>query len=520
LKIATRARVFVVAAGPEIELKFLFAENDLPKVTALIASQARTKTSHRLKAIYFDTPRHDLWNHGFTLRVRKTGTSYRQGIKRIVSSSITRDEWEEPVNGPAPDLEKIKISPLARLKGKSAIARSLLPVFEVEAERASYSLDTMAGLIEGSIDRGAIKANGATLGIYEVELELKGGTVSGLLNLARTFVSQANLYPSTISKAERGYLLAEGAFGRAAKGSRPRLAATMPCQQAFQEICRTCLHDFQLNVPAMAHIAETEGVHQGRVAIRRLRAAMALFKPLIFDISYRRLNSELKWLGGLLGAGRDLDVLQERLVQRAASDEASSWEAEVLNRIEARRLQARHAAIESLESERGRTLLIDLLEWIESGPWQGQFNQKMEAPIFAFARVRLKKRLAKLVTRKEDLARLDADARHKIRIKAKKLRYMAEFFVSIRGVAKQKEQYKLMINCCKTLQEAIGAIRDEEARAEFMQSDSWPDMGVGNRIPDADFLHPSPRLPLQAGTTKNLRKAVKAYSKLSTINPF
>ena len=58
--------------GPEIELKFLFAERDLAKVKALVAaaSGARQATHQRLRTIYFDTPNQDLWNHGFTLRVR------------------------------------------------------------------------------------------------------------------------------------------------------------------------------------------------------------------------------------------------------------------------------------------------------------------------------------------------------------------------------------------------------------------------------------------------------------------
>jgi triphosphatase len=518
---ATRARVSVVAAGSETELKFLFAENDLPKVAALIASYARAESHQRLYAVYFDTPRHDLWNHGLTLRVRATGKSYRQGIKRIVSSSITRDELEQSISGPSPDLENIKISPLAGLKGKSAIVSSLLPVFEVGAERASYSLDTTTGLIEGSIDCGAIKANGATLGICELELELKSGAASDLFNLAQNLVSQATLHPSTISKAERGYLLAKGAWGRAAKGSRPRLAADMPRQEAFQEICRTCLHDFHLNVPAIANFAEIEGVHQGRVALRRLRAAMTLFKPMIFDISYRRLSSELKWLAGLLGAGRDLDILQANFPQGEAIAAASSWETEHLSRIEARRIRARRNAIDSLESERGRTLFVDLLAWIENGPWQTQFSRKIEEPILAFARGQLKKRLAKLVKRDKDLVKLDTNARHEIRIDAKKLRYMAEFFLPIRGVAKQPEQYKLMINCCEKLQEAIGAIRDEEARAEFMQSGRWPeDWSPDTRVSTAGPDHLSPRLRLQTIVAKNLRKAVKAYSKLAVTNPF
>ncbi len=507
-------------AGKEIELKFLFAEGDFPKVAALIAAQARTQSHQRLHAIYFDTPRHNLWKRGFTLRVRAAGDSYSQGVKRIVSSSSARDEWEEAVSGPTPDLEQLKLTPLAGFRDKSVIARSLLPVFEVGVDRATYSLGAATGLIEGSIDRGAIKANAATLGICELELELKSGALPDLFNLAKNLVSQATLQPSTISKAERGYLLAKGAWGQAAKGSRPHLHADMPCRQAFREIGRTCLHDFHLNVPAMANFGEIEGVHQGRIAIRRLRAAMTFFKPMIFGGSYRRLNGELKWLAGLLGAGRDLDVLQPQLPHGTGTGTANSWETEVSNRIEGRRLLARRAAMESLESERGRRLFVDLLAWIESGAWQRQPSRKTEKSIFAFARVRLKKRLLKLVTQAEDLANLDAGALHEVRKEAKNLRYMAEFFSALRGVANHQEHYKEMLACCEKLQDAIGVIRDEEARTEFMRNEGPPDMGVGDRVPAGETSHPSPRLPLQTVAAKNLRKAIKAHAKLAVVNPF
>ena len=63
--------------GPEIELKFLFAERDVANVKALVAaaSSARQATHQRLRTVYFDTPNQDLWNHGFTLRVRRSGNA-------------------------------------------------------------------------------------------------------------------------------------------------------------------------------------------------------------------------------------------------------------------------------------------------------------------------------------------------------------------------------------------------------------------------------------------------------------
>src|ERR1700720_359552 len=109
--------------GPEIELKFLFAERDGAKVKALVAaaSGARQMTHQRLRTIYFDTPNQDLWNHGFAVRVRAIGESHVQTVTRFAPSRIQSDEWEAQTGRAELDLGPIKNTPLARLAGKPSI---------------------------------------------------------------------------------------------------------------------------------------------------------------------------------------------------------------------------------------------------------------------------------------------------------------------------------------------------------------------------------------------------------------
>ena len=190
----------------------------------------------------------------------------------------------------------------------------------MKVERTSYWLEAGGGVIEASIDQGAIEANGEKLGVRELELELKSGDHRALFNLARAFVSQAPLHLSLISKAERGHLLAEGAWGRAAKGSRPRLSKEMTCGQAFQEICRTCLRDFHLNMLGLEKLDNAEAIHQARVAIRRLRAAMALFKPVVFDISYRKTSRRAAMAGAIARRGARPGRSTGELLERATRD--------------------------------------------------------------------------------------------------------------------------------------------------------------------------------------------------------
>ena len=507
-----------MAAGAEIEVKFLFAERDLGKINALISAvpAARPPLHQRLRAIYFDTPNRDLWKHGFILRIRASGKSYIQTVKRESVSGIARSEWEAETVGFDLDFGLIKKTPLASLAAKPSIRGALRPAFEVKVERTSHWLENGGGVIEASIDHGAIQANGGKLGLRELELELKSGGRPALFDLARAFVAQAPLSLSLMSKAERGHLLAEGAFGQAAKGSRPRLTGDMTCGQTFQKICRTCLHDFDLNRAGLEKLHNVEVVHQARVAIRRLRAAMALFKPVVLDISYRKLRSELQWLGRLLGAARDLDVLQTHLEQQGEGERPKDF----VDPCESERLRARQDAVEALMSERGRSLLLDLAVWLDNGRWLTQPSSLAEEPIQSFVGPRLKKRHKKLVKQGAGLAKLAPGPRHHIRIKAKELRYMAEFFVDVPGIAQDRKHLKKLINCCEKLQTALGAIRDAEAMAEFMERDNWEDAETARDATKTAILasgHP-PRA--ENGTEKELKKAVRAYLQLPAIEAF
>ncbi|HET6376347.1 MAG TPA: CHAD domain-containing protein, partial [Methylocella sp.] len=484
-----------MAAEPEVELKFLVAERDIAKVESLLAAAApgRERSMQRLRAVYFDTPKHDLWKRGFILRVRTANGGYVQTVKRPASSSIKREEWEDKVTGPEPDVKRLKNTPLAGLARKPAFAASLRPVFEVNVDRTLYNVETQSGQIEAALDQGSIFANGAALGVSELELELKKGQPCGMYDLARRFVSQAPLFLNPISKAERGYLLGCGAWGRPAKGSRPQLRKDMTSREAFQEICRACLHDFHLNAADLESCEDIEAVHQSRMAIRRLRAAMALFKPLVFDPSYRRFQGELRWLAGLLGAARDLDVLQENLPRLSFKEGGAGGKASpaaaITGGCEAERHQARQAIVEALESERGRAFLLDFALWVEDGRWQALAAPAAKTPIAKFARAQLKKRLTKLTRKGADLEKLSPPARHEIRIEAKKLRYMAEFFAGLPGVARERKDFKALINLCEKLQETLGAMRDEEAFAAYLHhqgaktNGGWSASGKAGLLP-------------------------------------
>jgi len=89
--------------------------------------------------------------------------------------------------------------------------------------------------------------------------------------------------------------------------SHPRLDPAMACDTAFRVVARRCFADLTANHAATC-IGEPEALHQMRVALARLGAAISFFSPMVADSQREQIRVELKWLHGLLGAVRDLDV--------------------------------------------------------------------------------------------------------------------------------------------------------------------------------------------------------------------
>ena len=198
-------------------------------------------------------------------------------------------------------------------------------------------------------------------------------------------------------------------------------------------------------------------------------------------------------------------------------DEACAQASELASLFEAERLRARQAAVEALDSERGRILLLDLALWIEDGRWKRQPSGIAREPIQSFTGLRLRKRHKKLIRLGAYLAHLAPGPRHKVRIEAKELRYMADFFADCPGIVRDHKSLKKLIDCCEKMQSALGVIRDEEAIAEFMEREVWGHAAAAN--PEAKpASSEAPRA--KADTKRELKKAVRAYSKLAEIDAF
>lgn len=455
----------------EIELKLELDPSDATRIKRHLSRQTKStkRARQKLVSVYFDTPDLRLRRNGLSLRVRRAGGKHTQTVKDANgpgSVLFDRGEWEQEIRGPLPDLAAAKDTALEPiLNGEAA---SLRPAFETRIERSRYDLASHGSRIEVALDRGEVDTGESRLPVCELELELAHGEPAELFRVARTLGELVPLRLSVKSKADRGYALVGDGHGAAEKASDVHLTGAMPTADAFRIVAHGCLKQLVANEPAMLR-GDGEALHQMRIGLRRLRAAILTFSSVVGDSHCDRLKSELKWLTRDLSPARDLDVLTaEVLTPLRRQHPGEAGVADLCRTIQMRRTRAHKSAAAAVRSRRYRALALDISEWIETGPWSENDDDLVELrraqPVAMLAAEELARRRKKLRKRAKSLRALSAPERHKLRIRAKKLRYAIEFFADVFPGNKNAKRCRAALSSLKDLQDALGALNDIATR--------------------------------------------------------
>jgi triphosphatase len=499
----------------EWELKFeLDQSHDAADgAAAWLPAGIREAPPRNLHSIYYDTPKEKLRRRHTALRVRKSGDEFRQTIKQDAAGNFARGEWEQTIDGPEPRPGAARGTPIEHFMAKRRQREKLKPLFEVDVERRSCDVVKGDSLIEASLDEGHVQAAGNRLPIRELELELKSGDPSKLFETAREVVGNAPLRLSFISKGERGYRLRDNSLTRPIPSSAVHFPRRATAKAAMQAICRTCLHDLTSNVGTIDGEHAIEGVHKTRIAVRRFRAAMTLFKKITADEESNRLRGEMKWLSDLLGEARDLDVLQMESTLPQARDLSGG---RALVEVVAEKRHAAHEKLrEAVRSQRFYIFLVDLVRWIEDGDWLKADSKQGDGRVVRFARRAIARRRKRLLKKADHLSKLPPAARHRVRIAGKKLRYMTEFLQPLAKSKDQQREHRRFVKQLETMQTSLGTLHDAEARGEFFRHIA--EVPPASTPPDGSA---SAALSLAAAPTKDadlLRQAASARGKIARI---
>ena len=497
----------------EIELKLVFDPADAEALLAhpFLARIPAAPKKRELISVYYDTDDDALQREGVFLRVRSTGEGYVQTIKtaRGAGEFLERDEWECRLANHAPNLDAATGTALAPLLTENVRA-GLRPRFQTRFRREAYCIEYAGTEIELAVDQGEITAGAKAAPVSELELELKSGDRHTLFSLARTLVKSLPLTLGVKTKAERGFELLDGGDHTVEKARQVEISPDETCTEAFRIIARNCLRQILVNLPAM-RARRPEALHQMRVGLRRLRAAITLFGDVVAGEQRQTVSNALTWITGELGPARDLDVfIADILVPQRASHADDPQVKAVYDDVLARRVAAYDRAIEATSSSRFRLALIDLGAWIEIGDWRGEENPFPEEPVAAYATEKLSSLRRAIKKKGENFRKLSVAERHRLRIRAKRLRYATEFFATTFVGARCDKRRRKSLVALQKLQDALGILNDISTRQALLAE-------------GGDALDESRRamLVVDPGEEKGWRKEAKrAYARFADVKAF
>jgi triphosphatase len=385
--------------------------------------------------VYYDTANERLRRAGVALRLRRDGARRLQTLK-VESAGAglsTRAEWEVPAPRGRLDIAAFPREEILAASGLD-VARlaGLRPRFETRFSRRSAPVIVDgATRAEISVDRGYVAAGERREPISEIEIELKSGETASLLRYASKIAKPLGLALEFESKAERGYRLVAGeTYPPPRKWRRPRLGELATPSEAFSAIFAAALTQAGANARGVAHGGEAEYLHQMRVGLRRLRSALIAFRGLVPKKEAKPLAARLRGLMPPLGAARDWDVFCEGLVRIGTQEPQRAPEiAPLLARARAKRGVARRRARATAASPRLQAFLLRGLRWVNAKPWKGR-AEKAEGSLAAFAAAALERLHRKALKQARDTDWSDAERRHRLRIRMKRLRYACDFFAA------------------------------------------------------------------------------------------
>ena len=243
------------------------------------------------------------------------------------------------------------------------------------------------------------------------------------------------------------------------KASALKLNKRMSVEQAFQAIARNAIDQIVANEAGAANFHDMESLHQMRVGLRRLDAALDMFDEVLHAPA--DIESELDWLMDQLGPARDWDVLLAETLPRI---EDALPDSAALDKVRSAAQQVRQAMQEqvgvAVSSLRYKKLINALEHWLDQRGWRdglspkGKLRLKMRAADFADNILAAEQQ--RLLKRGRRLKDASPEERHRVRIAAKRARYAAEFFASLYP-GKQVRPY---VAALAALQRELGLLND------------------------------------------------------------
>ena len=409
---------------------------------------------------YLDTADRRLDRAGYSVRLRRVrGRAAKATLKSLDDAAVdglrSRLELEEDMDVDEPAAIAGAPGTVGRRVRALIGSRNLVPLFDVQTRRRIFPLAT-AGTPSGELllDETAIREpNGRILGrLHRVEIEIPPDAVDSVTPLVRMLQTACGLQPAVLTKYEAA-LAASGRMRMQPEDfGRTRIEPPDTIGQVGLAVLRRQCAALLAHEPGTRLGDDIEELHDMRVASRRLRAAIALFREHL-PADAERLRPELAWLGQTIGAVRDLDVQLERL---AGEDALAPLRA----LLEEERALARADMLQAFDSPRYARLLSRFAAMLRSRSGSRTDAALTIAPDLVERRHRA---LRKAMRRTGPDA--EAAAYHRARIAGKRYRYALEFLADV-----YPGETKRLVRRAVAFQDLLGTYQDAHVAITRLQS--------------------------------------------------
>jgi triphosphatase len=466
------------------------------------------KETKQLADTYYDTEDWRFYRAGYALRVRRDGENVEATMKALAPPEDgglkKRREISEPLRSGGARALATARGPVGDRLLLLAGTGDLRPLFEIHTRRKVFELrseaqaagpdgsageivvgperdirrkeedsdetsvsaeqvtvDALGGIHEREMGRALAEValdesefsgdeEGASLSRIEVEVAGEGsyGEVAGFVD---RLCSSLELSSTGTSKFETGLSVAGLQPAVAPDFGSTEIDASMSAGEVAFAILRRHFATTLAREPGVRLGEDPEKLHDMRVAARRLRAALKLYKGVLPQRA-ERYERDLRFFTRALGDVRDLDVHLERLDAEVMD--------EVVAALEEQRVEARRHMLEALDSNRYERFVAGF-----SGTLRRGRSPTPTGPILEVAPNLIRRRYKKVRKGVEALGEYSpTEDFHDLRKKGKRLRYALEPLQGIYG-----KPAKRMVKMLKNIQDDLGDNQDLIVAAQSME---------------------------------------------------
>lgn len=463
-----------MATGIETEMKWLAGTNlEMPTGSDLLALLpdgygVRPPSQRFLSARYFDTPDLLLARWGCTCRWRNDeGWTVRLPLPSTDAAlSLVEVPFDGTAERPPPGAMQL-VTPFS-------LGRELSQVTEVNTERSAVVVEDVTGQPVAELVDDRVVVNHSP-GFREIELETQGHQhPNGSLDKLVSYIADRGAVPSSRPKLVQ--VLGERAT-EPPPAAVPELGKRPSGRQLVQLAIADSVTRLIMNLPLAILGEDPEGVHQARVATRRLRSDLRTFAPLLNKRAAKSLRIQLKWLADLLGAVRDADVMTGVLAHAAEEAGEPPGAVQLLDRIRAQREAANQHLLDGLDDPRLFRLLQDLVEAAADPPTNKAASRRADKQVGSLLDGPWKQMKRSV---KDLPSGAGPQELHRIRVAGKRTRYAAEAMSPVAGKSARRFAKKLA-----RLQDTLGDINDASVAIDWLAATS---NGLDSSAQDAAWM--------------------------------